>query len=64
MKEILDKTLSASKKSGVEPNVTETGLCKENKLLGHGIELTKLQTPLIHQSDGGKYIQTYGMHIV
>lgn len=64
MKEILNKALSASNKSGVEPNGIETGSCKENKLFGDRIELTKLPTPLIHQSDGEKYIQTYGMQIV
>jgi UbiD family decarboxylase len=64
MKEILDKILSASKKPGVKPNIVETGLCKANKLSGDEIDLTKLPTPLIHQADGGKYIQTYGMHIV
>ena len=64
MKEILDKMLSASKKSGVKPNVVETGSCKKNKLFGDEVRLTELPTPLIHQADGGNYIQTYGMHIV
>ncbi|KAL4976013.1 UbiD decarboxylyase family [Aspergillus desertorum] len=41
-----------------------TGPCKENVLEGDQIDLTKLPAPMIHKSDGGAYIQTYGMHIV
>ncbi|KAH0044200.1 UbiD-domain-containing protein, partial [Aureobasidium melanogenum] len=64
MKEILDKMLSARKATPLEPNHLETGSCKENKIFGDDIDLTKLPAPLIHQADGGKYIQTYGMHVV
>ncbi|KAL1301859.1 hypothetical protein AAFC00_006043 [Neodothiora populina] len=64
MKEILDKMLSAKKSTPLPPNLVESGPCKENKIFGDDIDLTKLPTPLIHQDDGGKYIQTYGMHVV
>jgi UbiD family decarboxylase len=64
MKQILDKILSASKEPGLEPNVVLTGSCKENKIMDDDIDLEKLPAPLIHQADGGKYIQTYGMHVV
>ncbi|KAF2201306.1 UbiD family decarboxylase [Delitschia confertaspora ATCC 74209] len=64
MKEILDKILLASKTEGVKPNVVEAGSFKENKLFEGDIDLEKLPAPMIHQADGGKYIQTYGMHIV
>ncbi|XPS69541.1 Phenacrylate decarboxylase [Ascochyta lentis] len=64
MKEILEKMLSASDKPGVKPNIVKTGSCKEKKLLSDEVNLTKLPNPLIHQADGGKYIQTYGMHVV
>lgn len=64
MREILDKMLSASSMSPIEPTILPTGPCKENSLDESQIDLTQLPAPLIHQSDGGKYIQTYGMHIV
>lgn len=64
MKEILDKMLSAKGAAAVPPRVVETGSCKENKITGDDIDLTALPSPMIHKSDGGKYIQTYGMHIV
>ncbi|KAH8432502.1 UbiD family decarboxylase [Aspergillus melleus] len=64
MREILDKMLSASSMPPIQPTIVSTGPCKENVLEESQIDLTKLPAPLIHQSDGGKYIQTYGMHIV
>ncbi|OQE36022.1 hypothetical protein PENCOP_c012G00979 [Penicillium coprophilum] len=64
MREILDKMLSASTMAPIPPQVLETGPCKENFLEGDQIDLTKIPAPMIHQHDGGKYIQTYGMHIV
>ncbi|KAL1963748.1 hypothetical protein VTN77DRAFT_7814 [Rasamsonia byssochlamydoides] len=64
MREILDKMLSASTLPPIDPTIVSSGPCKENKLEGDQIDLTELPAPLIHQSDGGKYIQTYGMHII
>lgn len=64
MKQVLDKMLSAKGAPAVPPRVVETGPCKENKLTGDEIDLEALPSPLIHKADGGKYIQTYGMHIV
>ncbi|RAK94965.1 UbiD family decarboxylase [Aspergillus ibericus CBS 121593] len=64
MKEILDKMLSASTLPPIPPTIVPTGPVKENSLTGDEIDLTALPVPMIHQSDGGKYIQTYGMHVV
>lgn len=64
MKQILDKMLSAKGVPPKPPQVVETGSCKENKITGDDIDLTALPAPLIHKSDGGKYIQTYGMHVI
>ncbi|KAG9661028.1 UbiD-domain-containing protein, partial [Aureobasidium melanogenum] len=64
MKEILDKMLSAQKATPLKPNIIKSGSCKENKIFGDDVDLAKLPAPLIHQADGGKYIQTYGMHVV
>ncbi|OJJ43646.1 hypothetical protein ASPZODRAFT_19366 [Penicilliopsis zonata CBS 506.65] len=64
MREILDKMLLASELPPVPPVVLASGPCKENSLTGDAIDLTQLPVPLVHQADGGKYLQTYGMHIV
>lgn len=64
MREVLDKMLVASKLSPISPTILPTGPCKENCLEEAQIDLTALPAPMAHQADGGKYIQTYGMHIV
>lgn len=47
----------------IPPRLVETGVCKENKLFGDDIDLTKLPVPMIHYGDGGRYINTYGIFI-
>lgn len=64
MKQILDRMLSAKTAPLVPPRRLATGPCKENKLVGDEIDLTKLPAPLIHQGDGGRYLQTYGINII
>ncbi|BGP39400.1 Ferulic acid decarboxylase 1 [Rhodotorula kratochvilovae] len=64
MKEILDKMLSAASQPPIEPIIVDFGECKENILIGEAVQLDQLPVPLIHKDDGGKYIQTYGMHVV
>lgn len=64
IREILDKMLSASSIPPIQPTITPSGPYKENVLEESQIDLTKLPAPLIHQADGGKYIQTYGMYVV
>jgi UbiD family decarboxylase len=66
MREIIDKMLSASDAPPIDPTIVPASNApgKENSIEGDQIDLTTLPAPLIHQSDGGKYIQTYGMHII
>lgn len=47
----------------IPPRLVETGACKENKVFGEDIDLTKLPVPFIHYGDGGRYINTYGIFI-
>jgi len=47
----------------IPPRLVESGPCKENKLFGSEIDLTKLPIPWIHYGDGGRYINTYGIFI-
>jgi len=48
----------------IPPRAVETAVCKENKLFGDEIDLTKMPWPFIHVGDGGRYVNTYGMFIV
>jgi UbiD family decarboxylase len=60
MREILDKMLAADELPPIPPSIVSTGPCKENSIEGDQIDLTKLPVPMIHVSDGGAYVQTFG----
>lgn len=62
--DISQKLQAALKATPVAPNVVSTGPCKQNKIAGDDIDLHRLPVPLLHKDDGGKYIQTYGVHIL
>ncbi|KAL4799330.1 UbiD decarboxylyase family [Aspergillus venezuelensis] len=64
MREILDKMLEADTLPPIPPSVVPTGPCKENSIEGDQIDLTRMPMPWIHKSDGGAYVQSFGMHIV
>ena len=64
MKTVIDKMLSPAKAEPIQPKVVATGPCKENILSEGEFDLETLPSPWLHQADGGKYIQTYGMHVV
>lgn len=64
IKEILDKMVASKTANPIPPVTVENGPCKEFRLTPDQFDLTTLPAPLLHQSDGGKYVQTYGMHIV
>lgn len=63
-RDINEKLLEAKRCKPSASRVVETGPCKENRLVGDEIDLTLLPAPLLHQGDGGKYVQSYGMHIL
>ncbi|KAE8377994.1 putative 3-octaprenyl-4-hydroxybenzoate carboxy-lyase [Aspergillus bertholletiae] len=62
-KDINAKILAAKKAPVTPPNIVPSGPCKENKIFGDDINLVKLPVPKLHETDGGRYLQTYGMHI-
>lgn len=62
--EIGEKTQAAKKATPLKPNVLPTGPCKKNKLSGDEIDLHQLPAPYLHVGDGGKYLQTYGIHVL
>ncbi|OAA56068.1 protein phosphatases PP1 regulatory subunit sds22 [Cordyceps fumosorosea ARSEF 2679] len=62
--DIMAKMLSAKTLPPIPPTVVPTGPCKENKLHGDQIDLNNIPAPMTHDGDGGKYIQTYGFHVV
>ena len=63
-KSILERTQEGKTRLPLPPRVLESGPCKQNLMLGDEINLNKLPAPLLHQADGGKYLQTYGLHVL
>ncbi|OBS17112.1 hypothetical protein FPOA_12386 [Fusarium poae] len=63
-KDILDKMRRANQDDFSPPSVLETGPCKQNKIFGDNIDLTTLPVPFLHGGDGGKYLQTWGVHFL
>ncbi|KAF2813643.1 UbiD-domain-containing protein [Mytilinidion resinicola] len=64
LEDIIDRMLSAKKTAPIPPIHVSTGPCKERKILGEDVDLTKLPVPLLNKADGGDYIQTLGINIV
>jgi len=62
--EIIEGLAGAHKKTPIPPKLLEIGPCKENILLGDQVDLFRLPTPLIHDGDGGRFINTFGTVIV
>jgi 4-hydroxy-3-polyprenylbenzoate decarboxylase len=48
-------------KNPIRPLQVKTGPCKENILRGKDINLFKLPAPYLHEGDGGRYLDTFGV---
>ncbi|MFS0838847.1 UbiD family decarboxylase [Paenibacillus sp. 1P03SA] len=64
LSELVEKWSRLADVEPIPPRETEKAPCKENKLFGDEIDLTRLPVPLIHVGDGGRYLNTYGVMIV
>jgi 4-hydroxy-3-polyprenylbenzoate decarboxylase len=62
--EIIETLAAAHQKSPRAPRRVSDGLCKENKRLGADVDLWRLPAPLIHEGDGGRYLNTWGTIVV
>ncbi|MEU2379566.1 UbiD family decarboxylase [Streptomyces misionensis] len=63
-REIVEKLVAAMRAEPVPARPVPTGPCKENILVGDDVDLERLPVPLLHQEDGGRYLGTYGFHVV
>jgi phenacrylate decarboxylase len=62
--DVIHKLVEAREAPPIPPKVVETGPIKANRLKGDEIDLHSLPVPQLHQHDGGKYLQTFGMYVV
>jgi UbiD family decarboxylase len=61
---LIEGLAAAQSRAGMPPRMVQTGPCKEHVMTGADVDLFQFPTPLIHGTDGGRYIQTYGVNIV
>ncbi len=62
--EIIEALVAAHHRQPIPPREGVTGPCKEHILLGEDIDLLRFPTPFIHEGDGGRYIDTFGITVV
>jgi 4-hydroxy-3-polyprenylbenzoate decarboxylase len=60
-REIVNAFAAARARPLVPPVLLETGPCKENIHLGDAVDLLALPAPLLHDGDGGRYLNTFGI---
>lgn len=65
-REIVEKLISVRQQRPISPvPVSATNApCKQNILKGSEINFNKWPIPLLHFDDGGKYLATYGFHVL
>jgi 4-hydroxy-3-polyprenylbenzoate decarboxylase len=63
-RDIIAKLVATRDAPPVPPVLVETGPCKENILVGDAATLDIFPAPLVHEQDGGRYLNTWGTLIV
>ena len=59
--EIIEALVEARSNKPIPPKTVTDAPCKENILLGDDVDLLRLPAPLLHEGDGGRYLNTYGI---
>ena len=62
--EMVEALTRAQSLDPIEPVTVSHGPCRQNVLLGEDADLTRLPVPLLHDGDGGPYLNTWGTFIV
>jgi UbiD family decarboxylase len=62
--EIVESMADALGRPGIKPRRVESAPCKEVRMSGDDVDLSRLPIPLIHGGDGGRYLNTFGLNVV
>lgn len=60
-REIVAHIAAARSRPGIPPRPVATGPCKEVVQTGGAVDVTELPAPLLHDGDGGRYLNTFGI---
>ncbi|MFD4523763.1 UbiD family decarboxylase [Streptomyces sp. NPDC058470] len=59
-REIVNTLADVRTREPIAPVLVDTAPCKQNVLLGDEASLDRFPTPLLHEGDGGPYVNTWG----
>jgi UbiD family decarboxylase len=60
-RQIIDSLVEARGRKRVPPKIVSRGPVKRNVLKGDEVDLLRLPAPLLHEGDGGRYLNTMGV---
>lgn len=60
-REIVETFAAARGRAPIPPRLVPTGPCKDHVLTGDAVDLGLLPAPLLHDGDGGRYLNTFGI---
>ncbi|WP_269859411.1 UbiD family decarboxylase [Streptomyces sp. RPT161] len=63
-REIIDALAASRTREPIPPVVVDHAPCQDNVLLGEEADLDRFPAPMLHDGDGGPYINTWGTIIV
>ncbi|MBS1690825.1 MAG: UbiD family decarboxylase [Actinobacteria bacterium] len=58
--QILEHLSAATLRPAIQPVVVDSGACQQHVLLGDRASLADFPKPLLHEGDGGPYVNTWG----
>lgn len=61
---IVERLASGHGRQPVAPVVVDDAPCFQNTFTGADVDITRLPCPLLHDGDGGRYLNTYGCTVV
>jgi len=61
---IVESLVQARRRTPIPPTIVSEGPVKQNVLKGDQVDLLRLPAPLLHDGDGGGYLNTFGIVVV
>lgn len=59
-RDIVGALAAARGRPGIKPRIVDSGPCQENVRLGDAVDISRIPAPLLHDGDGGRYVNTFG----
>ena len=60
-REIVESLAQGRTRPGIKPKLIATGPCKEKIHTGQAVNLLELPAPMLHDGDGGRFLNTFGI---